>query len=120
MVLCYLSIIFVLVHYYFWLKPQLSFIFQFFCFLFFENLDCQGDLCSVPLLSFMTMIIHFLIKKNKYQCVFIRLFIGGEAMLFDLMLLNPCQSQACTQTFVFYIHCCDSREHVFTVRLGTW
>lgn len=51
----------------------------FFLFCLLVILDCQGGLSCVPLVSFMNF-FFFLIMKNYYQCVFICVFIGDQAI----------------------------------------
>lgn len=41
-------------------------------------LDCQGGLSFVPLVSFMNF--FFFDNENYYQCVFILVFIGDQAI----------------------------------------
>lgn len=75
--LCYLSIIFVMAHYYCWLL--LATVLVLFLLVI---LDCQGRLSCVPLVSFMNFFsfFSFFNNENYYQCVFILVFIGDQAI----------------------------------------
>lgn len=51
-----------------------------FCFCLLVILDCQGGLSCVPLVSFMNLFFFFFDNENYYQCVFILVFIGDQAI----------------------------------------
>lgn len=76
---------------------------QYHVFCFFKTWTAKV-ICSVPLLSFMIMIINF-DKEKKYQCVFIHLFIVGEAILFDLIILTSSLCAFVSDKLVMSIDC---------------
>ena len=61
-------------HYFGWLCHTFLFFFLL------VILDCQGGLSCVPLVSFIIVYFCFFDNENYYQCVFILVFIGDQAI----------------------------------------